>query len=353
MSKLNLNQLQTSNNAVMSSIITSQRVPASAVPVATESAAGIVQPDNSTIIVSGGVISANLSAYATTEALSSAVSGLASEGYVSSYISDGGYVTSSYVSSAIEGKQDILTGSDGIVISNNVVSASVDGTTLYVNSSGQLAVSAHAVAPAPTLMYVDGMTGNMFTIPGISDAALAKFYKNGVLLRPAAGTTGTLEFKEIQDPLNWAGSVTSAILNLTVDGTDVETAAMDLSSAATVDTGADRLRKRVERLAEILNDGGVIGGVRKFYCVMNPEKTGVIFLSPTVGSSSAVNTNASTASEMLDVMNAGVEGNKIVTAGTDPQDSPANLHDYYVDGDVLVLDEAVETYDTMAVELFS
>jgi hypothetical protein len=254
MSKLNLNQLNTENNKALEQLITSQSLPVSAVPTATSDSLGAVKPDNSTIIIDGGTVSANTSTgdfLATSShvsgAISTAVSGLASEAYVSSYIAEGGYVDSAYVSTALEAKQDVISATGGIAISSNVISAVVDGTTIVVNSSGQLEAAAGTGTPAfGTMSYFD--VGSEIELPfPAEEATFIKVYKNGVLLlkSEADGDAGSVTFPDASDPSGWS-EVTTLKFNL--NGTEKVVSNLDFSSVS-----GESKEARISSAAQIIS----------------------------------------------------------------------------------------------------
>lgn len=279
MSKLNLNQLNTENNKALEQLITSQSLPVSAVPAATSDSLGAVKPDNSTIIIDGGTVSANTSTgdfLATSShvsgaistavsglasedyvsgAVSSAVSGLASEAYVSSYIAEGGYVDSAYVSTALEAKQDVISATGGIAISGNVLSAVVDGTTVVVNSSGQLEAAAGTGTPAfGTMSYYD--VGSEMDLPfPAEEATLIKIYKNGVLLTKseADGDAGSVVFPDASDPSGWS-EVTTLKFNL--NGTEKVVSNLDFSGVSG-DSKAARISSAAQIIATALVSTGL------------------------------------------------------------------------------------------------
>lgn len=315
MSKLNLSQLNTSNNNVLSGIISSQVIPASSIsgsipassisgsipassisgviaasslPVAESSAAGIIQPDNTTLAISGGVLSANTST--------------------------GDFLTtSSYVSAAV--------------------------------------ISAVTSAGAPDIANYDRITGSTVDLNyNPEQATLVKVYKNGVLLREAdSSEKAYLIFSQIADPAynpvtsdytgGWALNASSMSMSFSLNGSSVSLSGLDFTPLAT-GVAAD-FSSRVTSVAEIINSAITSESVPMSCGVFS--SLGIQFETADSGADKSLTTSDA---GVLSAFNPEDDGMYVL--------SPAN--DYSLSssagGGVITMTEPLEVFDTVTVETF-
>lgn len=219
------------------------------------------------------------------------------------------------VNTALAGKQQALFAGDGINIDSNGV------------------ISASFTQSAPAITQHTHLSGTSQTFAEISGKDSVKIYKNGQLLRPSGteATPGTLEFKNVTGLADII-QVDDADISLDIDGTAQAIDNCDFTSCATL-----------EDIADVITEAAA----GKVYCEANSTGTGLVFISPTLGTSSSVGTNAGTSAEMIAAFGGSESANMVAAAG---QASASVTNDYSVSGTTVTFAETLSIHDLITTE---
>lgn len=202
-----------------------------------------------------------------------------------------------------------------------------------IRSNLENGLGAVSAAAKPAIKTHTHLNGSSATFAEISGKQSVKIYKNGILMRPAADeeTPGTLEFVNVTG-LSDIVQFEDADIDLDIDGTAQQIENCDFTNCSTL-----------EDLAEVINTAAS----GKVYCEVNSTGHGIVFISPTLGTSSSVATNSSTSSGMIAALGGTENGNMVETSGQ--ADSSSN-NDYSISGTTVTFAEPLNIHDVITTE---